>query len=173
MKLFRLTKRSLTARMIKTDEEIQKLRENFAFSDLGHQIARREIAAGKTETEVWGQIHAGINKQAGQRVPLGNDLVVGYRNPNNIGGFPLDYEIRDGDSVIVDLGTGYKGYWSDSCATYFVGKRSENQQKIHKIITDALDYGISLVRPGIAANEVDAKLRKFIEDAGYSCLPSS
>lgn len=161
----------IAPRMIKTDEELAKLRENFRLTDLGHATAREAVAPGKREIDVWMEIHTAINRVAGQRVPLGNDLVVGSRSPNNIGGWALDHEIRAGDTVTVDLSTAYKGYWSDSCASYFAGGQTEAQAKVYQVVSEALDYAISLIRPGVVAKDVDAKVRAFIEKSGYPVYP--
>ncbi|MEW5957677.1 MAG: Xaa-Pro peptidase family protein [Chloroflexota bacterium] len=157
-------------RMIKTSEELAKLRENFALADLGQATARQAIAAGKREIDIWTEIHRAIQQAAGRRVPLGNDCVVGYRQ-NNIGGWPLDYEIRPHDSLIVDLSTILYGYWSDGCATYYAGQPTPPQAAMHRTTQQALELGISLVRPGAVAREIDQKIRQFIADAGYPVYP--
>lgn len=157
-------------RMIKTGEELAKLRENFALADIGQAAARRAVAAGKREIDVWTEIHSAVQQAAGRRVPLGNDCVVGYRQ-NNIGGWPLDYEIRPHDSLIVDLSTILYGYWSDGCATYYAGEPTSQQVAMHHTAQEALEFGISLVRPGAVAREIDQKLRQFIAAAGYPVYP--
>ncbi|MCL4302854.1 MAG: Xaa-Pro peptidase family protein [Anaerolineae bacterium] len=157
-------------RMIKTGEELAKLRENFALADIGQAAARRAVAAGKREIDVWTEIHSAVQQAAGRRVPLGNDCVVGYRQ-NNIGGWPLDYEIRPHDSLIVDLSTILYGYWSDGCATYYAGEPTSQQAAMHRTVQEALEFGISLVRPGAVAREIDQKLRQFIAAAGYPVYP--
>lgn len=157
-------------RMVKTAEELAKLRENFALTDLGHAVVRRMDLVGKREIDVWTEAHSAIQQAAGRRVPLGNDCVVSYRE-NNIGGWPLDYEIRPGDSLIVDLSTILYGYWSDSCATYYASDPTPQQTAIHKTALEALEVGISLVRPGAVARDIDQTLRQFIADAGYPVYP--
>ncbi len=154
-------------RMVKTDEEVAKLRDNFALTDLGQATARRAVAAGRREIDVWTEIHSAIQQKVGRRVPLGNDCVVGQRQAN-IGGWPLDYEIKPNGSLIVDLSTLLHGYWSDSCATYYAGEPTSRQKTIHRIVTDALDFAISLIRPGAVAKEIDQRVRQFIADAGYT-----
>ena len=160
-------------RAVKSAEEIQKLRDNFALTDIGHAAARRAIqgGAGKREIDVWTEIHSAIQQAAGQRVPLGNDCVVGYRSPNNIGGWPGDLVIREQDNVIVDLSTVLHGYWSDSCATYYAGEPTAEQRKLHKTCEQALDYAISLIKPGAVAKEIDQNVRQFMRDAGYAVYP--
>lgn len=160
-------------RAVKSAEEIQKLRDNFALTDIGHAAARRAIqgGAGKREIDVWTEIHSAVQQAAGERVPLGNDCVVGYRAPNNIGGWPGDLEIRSQDNVIVDLSTVLHGYWSDSCATYYADEPTADQVKLHKTCEQALAYGISLIKPGAIAKEIDQKVRNYMRDAGYAVYP--
>jgi len=156
--------------VVKTDEELVKLRENFALTDIGHGAARRAVQAGQREIDVWVEIESAIQHAAGQRVPVGNDCVVGYRQ-NNSGGWPLDLEIRPHDSVIVDLSTLRYGYWSDSCATYYAGEPTRLQQEMHCTVAAALDFAISLVKPGAVCSEIDRAVRQFIADAGYPIYP--
>jgi Xaa-Pro dipeptidase len=157
-------------RMVKTAEELTKLRANFALADLGQSVARQTVAAGQREIDVWTAVHSTIQQQAGRRVPLGNDCVVNYRL-ENIGGWPLDHPLHPGDSLIVDLSTQLHGYWSDSCGTYYVGEPNEQQRAMHQTAQNALDFAISLIRPGAIAGEIDQKVRQFIADAGYPVYP--
>lgn len=157
-------------RMIKTEEEIKKLRENFDLTEVGQSAARRAVQVGLREIDIWNVAHNAIEKKAGRRIPLGNDCVVGHREAN-IGGWPLDLEIVRGDSVIVDLSTVLHGYWSDSCATYYAGPISPKQRAMHAAASNALDLAKSLVRPGAVAREVDARVRKVIADSGFPVYP--
>jgi len=157
-------------RTVKNGEELAKLRENFALADIGQAAARRAVQTGGREIDVWTEAHSAIQQAAGRRVPLGNDCVVGHRDLN-FTGWPLDYQITSGDSIIVDLGTGLHGYWSDGCATYFPDAPTSEQIALHRTVTDALELAISLVRPGAIAQEIDQKVRQLISDAGYPTYP--
>ncbi len=158
-------------RMIKTEEEIAKLRRNFELSDLGHRAAAETTRSGMREIDVWTAIHSAVNREVGIRVPLGNDCVVGYREPNNVGGWPKAFELKDDTALIVDLSTAYMGYWSDSCNVYYATEPNEKQVAIHGVIEEALDFAISLIRPGVPCNEIDRRVRGFIEEAGYPVYP--
>lgn len=157
-------------RMVKTEEELIKLKENFALTDLGHATARQTIAVGKREIDIWTAVHEAVQQAAGRRVPLGNDCVVSRRQAN-IGGWPLDYKLEANDSLILDLSTVLHGYWSDSCAVYYASDPTPRQRAIHKTVSNALDFAISLIKPGVIAKEVDRKVRQFITDSGYSVYP--
>jgi Xaa-Pro dipeptidase len=157
-------------RAVKTAEEIAVLRQNFALTDVGHAAARAAIRAGGREIDVWADAQSAIARAAGQRVPLGNDCVVGYRE-NNISGWPGDLLLRSGDAIIVDLGTRLNNYWSDSCGTYYVSAPTERQAKVHRLVLQALEFAISLIKPGAVACDVDQKVRQFIRAAGYPVYP--
>ena len=157
-------------RMVKSDEELAKLRANFRLTDIAHAAARRATVAGAREIDVWLAAKTAVEAAAGQRVPMGNDCVVGYRQ-ENIGGWPGDLALRPGDSLIVDLSTILYGYWSDSCATYFAGGASARQQAIHTVVSQALALGAGLLRPGAVTGDIDRRVRQFIADAGYPVYP--
>ncbi|MFN8483699.1 MAG: Xaa-Pro peptidase family protein [Anaerolineae bacterium] len=153
-------------RMVKTPEELVKLMDNFALAGIGQAAARRATRVGQREIDVWAAAHSAIQRAAGERIPLGNDCVVGYRD-DNVGGWPLDYPIRAQDSLIVDLSTIRHGYWSDGAATYYGGTPTERQAAMHRTVERALALGISMIRPGAVAGEIDRAMRRFIADAGY------
>ncbi|MDM8518717.1 Xaa-Pro peptidase family protein [Anaerolineales bacterium HSG6] len=154
-------------RMIKTDEELVKLRQNFALIEVGHAVARKIVKPGLREIDVWSEVHGAIEREAGCRVPLGNDCIVGYRQ-QNIGGWPKAHELKADDSLIVDLSTILHGYWSDSCATYFATEPNATHKKLHQTVSEALDMARSLIKPGVKANHIDQQTRQFIADAGYN-----
>lgn len=157
-------------RQVKTEEEVKKLRENFALADIGQAAARRAVQVGKREIDIWNVVHSAIQQAAGCRVPLGNDCIVGQRQVN-FTGWPLDYAIKPNDSIIVDLGTGLHGYWSDGCGTYYANEPTPQQVAMHETVAKALELAISLIRPGVVAGEIDRKVRQLIADAGYPEYP--
>lgn len=157
-------------RMIKTADELVSLRRAFALTDLAHAAAREAVRVGVSEMEVWIAAHSALQRAAGQRLLLGNDCVVNTRE-NNIGGWPLSHLLQPDGSIIVDLGACVEGYWSDSCATYYPGQPTTAQKKLHRHVADALDFAITLVKPGVPANEIDRRVRAFMADAGYPVYP--
>ena len=157
-------------RTVKTGEELAKLRANFALGDRGHAAGRTAAVAGASEIEVWAAVESAIQTAAGCRVPVGNDCVVGSRQ-NNIGGWPEDRRLATGESLIVDISAVHAGYWSDSCATYVAGQPPSRQVAIHRVVSEVLALGASLLRPGAVCKEIDRAMRHAIESAGYPVYP--
>ena len=157
------------ARMIKTDEELALLRANFALTDVGLAAARRAVVPGASELDVWAALEHAITLAAGQRVAIGNDCTVGRRAHQ--GGWPQPVTIREDDSFVVDLSTQLGGYWSDSCATYYAGTPSPRQAALHRLVSDALEHAIALVRPGVSTGDLDRAVRQYLRDAGEGDYP--
>lgn len=157
-------------RAIKTAEELEKLRENFRLTDIAHAAARQAVQAGQREIDVYAAIESAIYKAAGQRVPVGNDYVVGYRQAN-VGGWPLDYEIREHDSFIADISTLRYGYWSDSCATYYAGEPTQEQIAMHQSALEALEMAVGMVKPGVVVRDIDQAVRNYFAQKGYPNYP--
>jgi Xaa-Pro dipeptidase len=157
-------------RLVKTDEELGKLRANFALGDIGQAAARAAAVADASEIEIWAAVETAIQTAAGCRIPIGNDCIVGTRE-NNIGGWPEDRRLGSGDSLIVDISVAQSGYWSDSCATYVAGRPSPRQLDMHRVVSETLALGASLLRPGAICKEIDRAMRHAIEAAGYPIYP--
>ena len=102
-------------RLTRTDEELAKMRRNFALIDAAQAVCDDLVVPGNLELDVWHGIQAAMQYAAGETLFLGNDCTVGRRS----GGPALSVEILPGDSFIIDLSTIWRGYWSDSCVTYY------------------------------------------------------
>ncbi|MBE2182613.1 MAG: aminopeptidase P family protein [Anaerolineae bacterium] len=157
-------------RMIKTGEEIAKLRRAFELTDIAFDAARGMVKPGITEIEVWSAAHSAIQNTDGLRSPLGNDCVVSYRE-FNVGGLPAKNVLHEGDSIIIDLSARHQGYWSDGCRVFYANEPTSEQKERHHFVENALDYAISLIKPGAKAKDVDAAVRAFVERGGYPVYP--
>jgi Xaa-Pro dipeptidase len=157
-------------RMVKTADELVLMRRLFDLTGCGHRAARQGLQVGMREIDVWGLVATEVERQAGRRAALACDCVVSHRQDNS-GGWPQDHQIRQGDSLILDLGVGLDGYWTDSCGTYYPGEPDREQAALHRAVEETLVYATSLVKPGAAASEIDRRMREFLKKAGYADYP--
>lgn len=81
--------------------------------------------------------------------------------------------IQEGDTLILDIGFVYEGYFSDASKTIIVGK-TDNEEKKKALATakEALKAAVSTVRAGTKGKDVDYAARSIIEAAGFGkhCL---
>ena len=78
-----------------------------------------------------------------------------------------DTRLKDGDSVILDVGLLHRRYCSDMTRTLFFGHVDAEQQKVYDACRRANEAGRAAVRPGLPMCEFDRAARRVIEDAGY------
>ncbi len=157
-------------RAVKTPEEIAKVRAALALCDLAQATVRELAQPGVSEIALWGALKARLEAQAGARLPLHGDLLAGVRTAD-IGGPPGTYVIQEGDPVLCDIGPRLAGYWGDNCGGYFAGAPSAELARIYGVVRDTLRRGVDAVRPGLAARDLDARLREHIRAAGYEPYP--
>lgn len=141
----------------KDQDEIERIRAAIRLCDVG-QGAARTAHAGMSEIELWQRVRGAMETEAGGRVPLLADLVTGERTAS-VGGSPGTRTIRDGDAVLVDLVPRRDGYWGDSCSTFCVGEPAPEFVRRHGDVVEALGLARDLLRPGLAAAELDRELR--------------
>ncbi len=101
------------------------------------------------------------------------------RIANEVAGFGLtafhrpylistDRRLKEGDLVIIELGTVVDGYWSDLTRTVVAGdKASQKQQEIYDLILAAQKAAMEKMLPGTAEKEVDQAARELIAKGGY------
>lgn len=157
-------------RAVKTPEEVARIRAALSLCDLAQDETRRLIQAGVSELEVWGQLKARLEMEAGSRLPLLADFVAGPRTAE-IGGLPGSYILQPGDAVISDIVPRLNAYWGDNAGTHFVGEPSPELQKMYQTALETLRKGINAVKPGVRACDLDALLRNAIRDQGYPVYP--
>ncbi|MDQ7850721.1 MAG: Xaa-Pro peptidase family protein [Armatimonadota bacterium] len=75
--------------------------------------------------------------------------------------------IAPGDLVTVDWGAVVDGYHSDSTRTLVIGRASEQQRRLHRLVREAQEAALTGLRPGMSGREADALARQRITAAGY------
>jgi Xaa-Pro aminopeptidase len=152
-------------RMRKTADEVAALADAGAAIDRVHARMGEWLRPGRTEREVGKDIADAILAEGHSRV----DFVIVASGPN--GASPhhelSDRKIRAGDPVVVDIGGTFpSGYCSDSTRTYAVGPAPGDFLDYYAVLLRAQVAACEAVRPGVAAEAVDAAARQVIADAG-------
>ncbi len=71
--------------------------------------------------------------------------------------------INRGDLLIIDLGARVQGYHSDCTRTYIMGSSSARQNKIYRVVLQALETALGKVKPGVLCKEIDQAARDVID----------
>ena len=152
----------MDARMVKTKDEIDCLKIAYAIGESGLQAGLEILRPGVRECEV----QAAIWKRA---LDLGAEwfqspvIVTSKTTPYRR--FTSDNIILEGDSVIIDVGPVFNGYFSDFVRTWYCGKYTKPSKKgkdAFRKANDVLQNVIRSMKPGTTTGEVFAKAGKWV-----------
>ena len=153
-------------RAVKDKDEIECMQKAADLTSAGIKTAYETISAGMKEYEVAAEIEYAMRKKGSHGTAFETAVSSGPSSAFPHGGCS-DRTIRNGDLVVLDFGAVYKYYRSDITRTLVVGKPSEKQKRLHKIVMNAQQIAFEAVKSNAKAKEVDAVARKKIQDAGY------
>lgn len=78
--------------------------------------------------------------------------------------------LKEGDIVSIDVGVGYKGYFTDSATTVGVGRISPEAQRLLDVTQESLEAGIAVATVGNHIGDIGHAVQKVVEAAGFSVV---
>jgi len=159
------------AARVKTDWEVEILRECASFADVGFIAEVNCLREGISECEVVAEIDYAMKS-------IGADdnfqmIGMGMHLPSM--NLPTDRKLEIGDLVLTEI-TPMRGcltYATQLCRTVKFGAASELEKEKYKLLCDAHDYALSQVKEGVPARKVSNWINDIIGKAGYAkyCVP--
>jgi len=140
-------------RMVKTPEEIRRLRKATEITVKAHASFRAEIKPGKTDEDLTRVALARMIAEGADgihfiNVGCGPGTSFAAHSP-----FPTGHRMQAGDFVKVDMGAMYRGYPGDFVRSYFIGRASDRHREIWARLNEVqLELGMWL-KPGVTGGE--------------------
>lgn len=153
-------------RLIKTSDEIDRLKEAGEIADRALEIGIRTLKEGITEQEVVAEIEYEMKKIGITEMSFPTMVLFGD-HAGSPHGTPGERQLKKGELVLFDLGVVKNGYTSDMTRTLAFGKVSDEIQDIYHVVLQAQQKAQAAVKPGITAEKLDAIARDCITKAGY------
>lgn len=153
-------------RMIKDRQEVAAIRRAIDLAERGLAGVLQRWSDPFTETDVVRELEYEIRKCGGDGCSFAPIVAAGERSalPHAP---PTARRISRDRFVLFDWGARQGGYVSDLTRVYHIGKISPKFERIYRIVLTAQQRAINAIRPGVAADAVDAAARRVIEAAGY------
>ena len=160
---------------LKTDEEIELLRENHLLVSKTLAEVGRHIRPGVTTKELdriaeeFIRSHGAVPAFLGyQGYPASLCISV---NEHVVHGIPSDkIVLKEGDLVSVDCGTFMKGFVGDSAYTFAVGEVAEEVQQLMTVTKEALYKGTAQAKAGNRVGDISAAVQEYAEKFGYGVV---
>lgn len=135
----------------KSPAEIDAVRRAAALADDGYAIFRAASRTGRREYELVADVEAYFRSRGCpenfQILGSGGVEVRGMHPPG-------ERRLAWGDLVTTELTPCVEGYYAQICRTLVLGEPSEAQRRAIAVFREALEAGVSAVRPGATAGDV-------------------
>lgn len=148
-------------RMIKSQEEIAKIREACGVSDACFEHVLRMIQPGVSEYDIALEIEFFTRRQ-GADVAFPSIVVSGERSARPHGK-PSEKKLEVGDFVTMDFGARVGGYNSDMTRTVVVGAATDRHKEVYETVLEAQLEVLHAIRPGALAKDVDRLAREILD----------
>ncbi len=152
-------------RIIKSPEEIAKIRRTARVADKAIAAAVKATKPGVTETAIAGEAEY-VMRQNGAEEFFRTYVASGGRS-SIAHGLVARRKVRRGDVVMIDLHPTLDGYHADICRTICAGKPSEKQKKAYEVYLRAQRAAVQTAGPNATMTQLENKMHEIFQKEGY------
>ena len=165
----------LDRKLIKTSEQIEKIKESCRINVAVLDYVAEHIKAGISTAEIDQWVHEETVRHGGIPAPLDYEgfpkSVCTSINEVVCHGIPSEDEIlKDGDIINVDVSTIYNGYFSDSSRMFCIGNVSPEKEKLVRVTKECVEIGISKVKPWEPIGNMGHAVHMHALENGYTIV---
>lgn len=157
------------SRLVKSDLEIEYMREAAAIADAGIMRAAEVIRPGVREADVMAEVAAQLARGANGKP--GTDFAsMFFCTSPRTGTCHIRWSedvIRPDSQINLELGGVRNGYVSALMRTYTVGAPSERLRRLHDAEVAGLEAALGAVRPGATCNDVSVAFNQTLNKHGF------
>ena len=150
----------------KDEEEIQFMREASRLNDDAMTMLIDALHEDMTEKEMEDRLREIYDSLGAEGFSFTPIIAYGKNgaNPHHENSHRL---LKEGDSVILDIGCRKDNYASDMTRTVFYMEVDEKAKEVYETVLKANRKVIEKVKPGVKFSEIDEAARAVIEEKGY------
>lgn len=91
-------------------------------------------------------------------------------NEEVVHGVPSERRLKKGELISLDLGVYYEGFYTDGAVTVPIGRVSPRALKLVRVTWQALQIGLSQVKPGGYLGDIGKSIEDFVVTQGFSVV---
>ncbi|HHU56618.1 MAG TPA: aminopeptidase P family protein [Acholeplasmataceae bacterium] len=143
----------VSLRMIKTAEEVEKIKESINTTKIALENVMRNLAPNLYEYQIETFFDSAI-KYHGNKDKAFETICASGKNATILHYVKNDSVARDGDLILFDLGCRTNFYVSDISRTYPVnGKFTNRQKEVYQVVLECNKKCIQFLKPGVTWDE--------------------
>jgi Xaa-Pro aminopeptidase len=151
VELVDVTQRVDALRIIKTEQEISKIKRAADIADAAFADLINYLKPGIREYEIVARIEYNIRKSLGEdnfQILATSSGDARAMHP------PTERILQEGDLLVTEISPQFEGYFAQICRSVSIGIASPGRRKAHDILLEAQQEAIDSVRPGMTASEL-------------------
>ncbi len=161
-----ITEELAKLRLIKSKEEIQKLRQSAKIATAAMEYAKNILSPGIKELEAVAEIEYYMRKRGSDGVPFTMKLLSGKQS-SLVTRVPGNKLIEEGDLVLLDFGAKINGYSSDWTRTFCIGEADKEKQELYDFVWCIQRECIAMIKPGLPMSRLVKKAFEIAEKHPY------
>ena len=152
-------------RMIKTKEEIARIRLSVQTNSQAFEKTVQSIRPGVSESHIAAELEFQMRRLGAEKAAFETIVAAGPRSalPH---ARPGDRKVGVDELLLIDMGACQDGYMSDMTRMLFFGKLNTRIRDMYKAVLKAQLAAIAAVHEGITTGQVDQKARQVLESEG-------
>jgi Xaa-Pro dipeptidase len=157
------------SRMVKSAEEIARMRRSAELVDLAMQAGFEATAPGVSADRINGVVNKVLLENGGEYMGLPPFVLAGERSclPHQTGGANV---LGDDDVMYFEISASHKRYTAALMRTIFVGQPKEEWLRAAQACIDAVQAAIETIKPGATPHEADTAARAVTTAAGFEAF---
>jgi len=138
-------------RMVKTAEEIERLKKGAEISEKAVNVALQSVREGVSEIDLAREYEVTVAREGGKPV-----ITVFGCGPRSVfpNAMPSNYRVKKGDIIRFDGGCSYRSYASDIALSAIFGQPTEKHKQYHAAISKGTEEAINNVKPGVKVSDL-------------------
>ena len=157
-------------RMIKSAEEVARLRRIGGIASDAFTRLAEGLAAGQSERDVHRRLQGLLVELGAETVPY-LVPVSGPSGYDQINMGPTDRVLGRGDVLVIDVGATFSGYCCDFDRNFAIGRVTDDVTAAYRRTFDATEAGLATVRPGCTAADVYRAMSAVLQPVQETANP--
>jgi Xaa-Pro aminopeptidase len=152
-------------RMVKSDDEIARIRRSVLTNSAAFEKAVRSIRPGVRESVIAAELEYQMRRLGAEKAAFETIVAIGSRSalPH---AQPTSRKLANDELLLIDMGACQDGYMSDMTRVLFLGEPGRRVRAMYNAVLKAQLAAIDAVRPGVTAAQVDRAARRVLETEG-------